>query len=93
MNKYSCVCHVSNNLCCEECAPKDLYIALRERIEELELLTNALKEKYNSMCAPSLRKEPFKCPVCGGNGIGEKYSMGARNDPCDSCKGNGIVWG
>ncbi len=70
------------------------------RINELELLVNAIKDRYNSLCAPSLRKEPFKCPVCDGVGnnkgvIESKPDFGfyMKYDSCDACKGNGIVWG
>lgn len=31
------------------------------------------------------RREPYKCPVCGGRGL-------IDNQPCHACGGKGIVW-
>ena len=46
---------------------------------------------------------PFRCPVCGGNGIvaggfygqtsGQWLSAGVYSEECRSCKGTGVVWG
>lgn len=64
-------------------------IYTNERLENLEGLVNALKERYNGMCKPALRQEPFKCPVC--NSQPEYIISGTYK--CVACKGNGIVWG
>lgn len=46
---------------------------------------------------------PFRCPVCGGNGIvaggfygqtsGQWLSAEVYSEECRSCKGTGVVWG
>jgi uncharacterized protein (UPF0128 family) len=77
---------------------------LIKRIIELEGLTRALKESHNNLCAPSLRKEPYKCPVCKGLGYlavklitkddDLKKSLAFNPElTCHSCKGEGVVWG
>jgi hypothetical protein len=78
------------------------------RVDEIEGLINAIKEYYNSLCAQSLKKEPYNCPVCGGSGAMELESIEEcnkykqifkRHDNgkpfiwCASCDGKGIVWG
>lgn len=76
--------------------------ALNERIHEVELLVNAVRDSYNNLCAPSLRKEPYKCPVCCGDGsIPHKVPDEMTADHkgfvmkivCHSCEGKGIIWG
>lgn len=68
-----------------------------DRLTEVEGLANATRDAYNSMCAPSLKKTPHKCPVCDGIGIncliGEFRSLPIKADICQSCEGKGIVWG
>lgn len=70
---------------------------LSRRIDKLELLINALREKYNSMCAPSLKKEPHKCPVCDGRRMKKNPLLTIKgeilNIDCGTCKGEGVLWG
>lgn len=70
-------------------------IEIEEKIKELNRLINSIKESYNNLCAPSLRKEPHKCPVCNGTTKRLLELPGGNffNDPCKSCNGKGIVWG
>jgi hypothetical protein len=46
-------------------------------------------------------KVPFRCPVCGGNGLvagsfyiksGETWTAANSTETCRSCNGTGIVW-
>lgn len=77
-------------------SPPSENIDVYSRINELELLTNALRDKYNSMCPPSLRKEPFKCPVCEGKTYCAKSNFqdgGYITFDCKSCEGKGVIWG
>lgn len=78
------------------------FLILKKRCDELERLINAIKDSYNNICAPSLRKEPFKCPVCEGKGkdsnrlVTESCDQQIKvlvNPDCKSCEGKGIVWG
>ncbi len=70
------------------------FLILKTRCDELERLINAVKDSYNNICAPSLRKEPFKCPICEGKGywntVENNIACGGR---CSTCEGRGIVWG
>jgi hypothetical protein len=73
---------------------------ISKRVDELELLVNAIKESYNNLCAPALKKIPYKCPVCDGCGNDKgatesnpNYEFCMRYASCHSCKGSGIVWG
>jgi len=75
---------------------------LHKRIDEVELLANAIKNSYNNLCAPSLRKEPYKCPVCCSDGsIPHKVPDEMTADHkgffvkivCHSCEGKGVIWG
>ena len=66
---------------------------LEVRIKELELLTNALRDKWNSFCPPALKKEPFTCPVCEGTGlIFLPTSTNNEQVLCQPCEGKGIVF-
>lgn len=64
---------------------------LSKRIEEIADFCNR-NWKHN--------KQPHKCPVCDGKGLGEKYAdvlidgvkMQERYSPCNACDGIGVVW-
>jgi hypothetical protein len=74
-------------------------IDVYSRIEELELLTNALRDKYNSMCPPSLKKELYNCPVCDGDGRIKLEEPLCKDNviyyliSCHLCQGKGVIWG
>lgn len=67
-----------------------------KRVDEVEQLVYDEKEKFR--CND---RKPHKCPVCKGLGnpdITDRTAYGPRrhmieNDPCNSCKGTGIMWG
>ncbi len=65
------------------------------RVDALEGLTISLREQQNNLCAPSLWKQPFQCPVCKGNGTypRREYPKIIMDAPCHGCEGKGIVWG
>lgn len=68
-----------------------------ERLKEADSRIDKLEDHVKSMTESYLKKiienaKPHKCPVC--NGKGELWPQGSISyDRCESCEGNGIVWG
>lgn len=69
-----------------------------------EQLKTPLKSCVCSFESATLQKQPFRCPVCGGNGLVPDgfydTTTGQWTAPtyvlsvnCRSCNGTGIVWG
>ena len=51
---------------------------------------------------PTYKTQPYKCPVCKGNGIvaggfyigtGEYRTSTCSTEQCKICNGKGIIWG
>jgi hypothetical protein len=79
-----------------------------DRIGELERTVKAIKESYNNLCASSMKRIPYKCPICDGTGalqleteeeLNRFCKSRMRTDDnkwfiwCKSCEGKGILWG
>jgi len=77
-------------------------LPLRERVAELEArpLTEAAHGQQPTVGG---MLTPFRCPVCGGNGIvaggfygqtsGQWLAAEVYSEQCRSCSGTGVVWG
>jgi hypothetical protein len=71
--------------------------ALTEMYKVLSISVAGLQDHY----VRNNDRKPHKCPVCKGLGnpdITDRTAYGPRrhmieNDPCNSCKGTGIMWG
>jgi|GEM_PF-3717939 hypothetical protein len=57
-----------------------------ERIGHLGRALHCLSEENEK-----LRKMPYKCPICEGNGF--NYHAMIHKVDCKTCEGKGIVWG
>jgi DnaJ-class molecular chaperone len=74
---------------------------LREECVRLNTELDAAIRKYLEEPAPSGRREPYSCPVCGGKGAVQPgfYSLFgwlgttvAPPETCRSCDGSGVIW-
>jgi DnaJ-class molecular chaperone len=80
---------------------QDLSLAINRlaaRIDKIENYLISTTYKSNSELPKNIR--PHKCPNCEGRGAkrdkdDHTFSISARtlDPPCESCKGEGIVWG
>lgn len=76
-------------------------LKLEDEIDELGRMLTAINESYNNLCASSLRKIPFRCPICLGDGnhpdqstrLDCKVFIDTGIYVCNSCEGKGIIWG
>ena len=78
---------------------KEYYIALEKYTNELE--KKVIKSSGSSASSYSTALAPYRCPICGGNGIvlGGFYNQTSGawvstnpTEECRSCGGTGILW-
>jgi hypothetical protein len=73
---------------------------LEQELLELKASLHHNKEPVN--ITAHIGTSPYKCPVCGGNGLvpngfysqtgGKWWSTSTTPETCKSCSGTGIVW-